>query len=179
MKKAIDILLLSALMFALTSSPILAQGKVTCRLDVIVQRDDWLSKLAEKFLDDASAHPAIADATNAKNTSDPSYAKIEDVNLIDVGWRLCMPGPNAQAGLVLVVPAEPASVQAGILDADIISAWNQLVKTQSIGHYLDWATPTFYNTLAVSLQELGDGQVTAEEFVQKLQADYAAFQTSQ
>lgn len=84
-----------------------------------------------------------------------------------------------QAGLVPVVPVDPASVEAGTLYADMISAWDQLVKTNSIGHYLDWATPTFYDTITAALQELGGGQITPEEFVQKLQADYAAFQAEQ
>jgi raffinose/stachyose/melibiose transport system substrate-binding protein len=98
MKKAINVLLLLALMLTLTASFTLAQEEVTCQFDVIVQVDDWLSKLADKFWDDPAAYPAIADATNAKNAVDPSYAKIEDVDFIDVGWKLCIPGSPSLAG---------------------------------------------------------------------------------
>jgi raffinose/stachyose/melibiose transport system substrate-binding protein len=90
--------LLLALTLTLTSSPTLAQEEVVCQSDVIVQRDDWLSKLADKFWDDPSAYPVIAEATNAKNALDSSYARIDDVDFIDVGWKLCIPGSPANIG---------------------------------------------------------------------------------
>ncbi|MBI1880075.1 MAG: extracellular solute-binding protein [Chloroflexi bacterium] len=92
MKKAINILVLSALMLILNSVAAMAQDDVTCQFDVIVQRDDWLSKLAEKFYSDVLAYQPIADATNAKAAVDPSYARIDDVDFIETGWKLCIPG---------------------------------------------------------------------------------------
>jgi raffinose/stachyose/melibiose transport system substrate-binding protein len=80
-----------------------------------------------------------------------------------------------QAGLVPAVPIDSSPAEPG-LQTDINAAWAQLVQEKRIGNYLDWATPTFYNTLAVSLQELGDGRISPEEFARKLQDDYAAFQ---
>jgi raffinose/stachyose/melibiose transport system substrate-binding protein len=41
--------------------------------------------------------------------------------------------------------------------------------------YLDWATPTFYDTIAAALQEMLGGQITPEEYLQRLQDDYSAF----
>lgn len=38
---------------------------VSCQEDYVVQDDDWLSKIAEKFYADVLAFPAIAQATNA------------------------------------------------------------------------------------------------------------------
>lgn len=67
-----------------------AQEEIICQRDVIVQVDDWLSKLSEKFYGDIFAYPAIAEATNAKAIEDKSYAPIEDVDLIEPGWRLCI-----------------------------------------------------------------------------------------
>jgi raffinose/stachyose/melibiose transport system substrate-binding protein len=84
-----------------------------------------------------------------------------------------------QVGLVPVVPVDPASLEAGTLYADMVTAWGQVAETNSMGHYLDWATPTFYDTITAALQELGGGQITPEEFVQKLQADYAAYKAEQ
>lgn len=66
--------------------------EIVCQLDIIVQRDDWLSKLADKFYGDIFAYPAIFEATNAKNAEDPSYALIEDEDLIEPGWKLCIVG---------------------------------------------------------------------------------------
>lgn len=59
--------------------------------DYTVQADDWLSKLAEKFLGDVLAYPAITYYTNQKNAEDDSYAKITDSNVIEVGQKLYIP----------------------------------------------------------------------------------------
>jgi|GEM_PF-233054 len=124
MKKLIKILLLFA--FILTSSPALAQEAVTCQSDVIVQRDDWLSKLADKFWDDPSAYPVIAEATNAKNALDPSYARIDDVDFIDVGWKLCIPGSPANIGSTEDAPAPTILKVWDIWTAD---AESQVIET--------------------------------------------------
>ncbi len=39
-------------------------AEVSCQQDYVVQSDDWLSKIAEKFYGDVLAFPAIAQATN-------------------------------------------------------------------------------------------------------------------
>jgi iron(III) transport system substrate-binding protein len=59
--------------------------------DYIVQSDDWLSKLAEKFYGDPLAFQAIVEATNTKASSDTSYATISDPNVIEVGQKLFIP----------------------------------------------------------------------------------------
>lgn len=59
--------------------------------DYIVQADDWVSKLAEKFYGDPLAYPAIVEATNKKAAADTSYAAIADPNIIEVGQKLYIP----------------------------------------------------------------------------------------
>lgn len=79
---------------AITSEITHAQSSpeaVTCEQEVVVQADDWLSKIAEKAYGDVLAYPAIAEATNLKNTEDESFAQIENYDLIEVGWKLCLP----------------------------------------------------------------------------------------
>ncbi|RMF02668.1 MAG: ABC transporter substrate-binding protein [Chloroflexi bacterium] len=66
--------------------------EIVCKRDVIVQIDDWLSKLSDKFYGDVLAFPAIFEATNAKAKIDDSYATIDDVDLIEPGWKLCIVG---------------------------------------------------------------------------------------
>jgi len=56
-----------------------------------VQKDDWMWKLADKYLGDKYAYPAIAIATNAKHAEDPSYAFIWNMDLIEVGDKLYIP----------------------------------------------------------------------------------------
>jgi iron(III) transport system substrate-binding protein len=59
--------------------------------DYIIQADDWLSKLAEKFYGDVLAFPAIVEATNAKAATDSSYARIDNPDVIEVGQKLFIP----------------------------------------------------------------------------------------
>ncbi len=76
-----------------------------CNLDVIVQRDDWLSNLAEKFYGDLFAYPVIYAATNAKSAEDNTYTFIEDEDLIEPGWKLCLVGvPIAEGALGFELP---------------------------------------------------------------------------
>lgn len=64
--------------------------------DYIVQADDWLSKLADKFYGDPLAYQAIVEATNAKAVADTTYTQITDPDVIEVGQRLFIPD-NLQA----------------------------------------------------------------------------------
>jgi peptide/nickel transport system substrate-binding protein len=99
-KQLISIGLLLALGLSLLPGQALAQGEVTCENDVVAQADDWLSKLADKFYGNVLAFPVIVDATNAKAATDDSYATIENPDIIEVGWKFCVPATEvAQAML--------------------------------------------------------------------------------
>ena len=67
------------------------EGEMACAEEYVVQADDWLSKLAERFYGDPLGYPAIVTATNQMHTTEPSFAFVEDPNLIEVGWKLCIP----------------------------------------------------------------------------------------
>ena len=69
MKRVVAVALLSVFLLALAPAHTLAQG-VTCESDVVVQADDWLSKIAEKFYGDPLSFPAIAAATNSAAEAD-------------------------------------------------------------------------------------------------------------
>lgn len=103
MKKLINIIsLITLLVFvsSLVPAPMLAQEGVSCESDVVVQAEDSLSSIANKVYGDPLAFPVIAEATNSKAASDSSYAKIENVNVIEPGWKLCIPAAaEAQASL--------------------------------------------------------------------------------
>ena len=90
MKKLFNLTILLALVFTLAPAPTLAQD-IACENDAVVQADDWLSKLADKFYGDVLAYPAIVQATNQANAADDSYAKVDNPDLIEVGWKLCVP----------------------------------------------------------------------------------------
>jgi len=100
MKKVLSVVMLVALLLTLAPGAALAQEEVVCESDVVVQADDWLSKIADKFYGDVLAFDVIAEATNAKSATDDSYATIENVDIIEPGWKLCIVSPeDAQAML--------------------------------------------------------------------------------
>ncbi len=133
--KIISTIVLLSLVLTMTApQTILAQDAVTCESDVVIQADDWLSKIAEKLFGDVLAYQAIADATNAKAATDDSYATIEDVNVIEPGWKLCIPSAEEAvatiqedvledvtavegASITLAIPIEPPSFN-GIITGD-------------------------------------------------------------
>lgn len=80
--------LLGALPLAAVAAP---PAPVACEQDYTVALADWLSKLADLFYGDVLAYPAIALATNMKAAEDTSYAVIVDPDLIEPGWKLCVP----------------------------------------------------------------------------------------
>jgi LysM repeat protein len=101
MKKILNLIMLLALVLMFWPTPALAQDEaVACESDVVVQADDWLSKLADKFYGDPLAYPAIVEATNQANATDSSYAKIDNPDIIEPGWKLCLPSQEAATTLV-------------------------------------------------------------------------------
>jgi branched-chain amino acid transport system substrate-binding protein len=71
--------------------------------------DDWLSKLADKYLGNPLAYPAITHYTNQKQKEDSSYAKITDSDLIEVGWKIYIPSA-AEATAYLEAPTVKTAI---------------------------------------------------------------------
>ena len=61
--------------------------------DYIVEQGDWLIGLAREFYGDASRSEDIYNATNAKAAEDPSYATIDNPNILEPGWKIWIPFP--------------------------------------------------------------------------------------
>ncbi|MCB9099212.1 MAG: redoxin domain-containing protein [Anaerolineales bacterium] len=90
--------------------------------DYIVQADDWLSKLADKFYGDPLAYQAIVEATNAKATEDTTYTTITNPDVIEVGQRLFIPDDLAAVADLTVPPqAAPVAVEASVQDQTVES----------------------------------------------------------
>jgi heat shock protein HslJ len=86
---------LVALVGLLWPATLSAQAEVTCELDYTVQAGDFLSKIAADTLGDSKLYPAIIAATNAKAATDNSYHAIGQNNIIQPGWKLCIPAATA------------------------------------------------------------------------------------
>ncbi|MBE7549929.1 MAG: extracellular solute-binding protein [Anaerolineales bacterium] len=81
--------------------------------DYIAQADDSLSKLADKFYGDINAYWAIMSATNQANAEDPSYAKIENPDVIEVGSKLRI--PSEEDAVAFMTTFDPAEGDVGAL----------------------------------------------------------------
>ncbi|AQT79891.1 sugar ABC transporter substrate-binding protein [Mycolicibacterium litorale] len=69
--------------------------------------------------------------------------------------------------------------QPGTLAADIATQYRDVQKADGVVPYLDYTTPTFYDTITAGVQELLGGQSDPQQFVDALQKDYAAFLKNQ
>ena len=70
---------------------------------------------------------------------------------------------------------ENTKVKTDNLFGDTLTAWNTINQANAVGHYIDWATPTFYDTLVAELQKLLGGISTPAGLTEAVEADYAAF----
>ena len=115
----VSVIVLLAFVLTLVPAQALAQEEVVCEQDVVVQADDWLSKIADKVYGDVLAFPAIVDATNLKAATDSSYATIGNPDLIEPGWKLCIPAAGEAVGMMEVTSgsewfAQAAAPYAGV-----------------------------------------------------------------
>jgi peptide/nickel transport system substrate-binding protein len=103
MKKTLafgSLMLVLAILLTLAPVPAMAQGEIVCESDYVVQADDSLSIIAERYFGNVLAYPVIADATSAVAASDDSYTVIDNPDVIEIGWKLCIP-PGEAAQVML------------------------------------------------------------------------------
>lgn len=173
MKKPIQLmfthlLIITILFAALVPIPVLAnptRQEVSCAEEYIVQADDWLSKIADKLLGDVFAFPAIVLATNEKHITDSTFAKVTDADLIEIGWKLCIPGPDdAQALLdsatgsaseAAVAALEPADLTV-FAAASLTDAFGQIGQNFSAEHPEVTVSFNFAGSQQLA-QQLGQG----------------------
>ncbi len=115
-----SVFLLITLLLAALLSPCLPAAKAepaACAEVYTVQADDWLSRIADKLLGDLLAYPAIVSATNQQHAADATFPLITNPDLIEVGWKLCVPaGPEAAILLEKSASAAPSAVPIAPLD---------------------------------------------------------------
>ncbi len=81
----------------------------------------------------------------------------------------------AAAAFFPLRPVDPESVEQAQIFEDGLAAWAAINENNVLGHYLDWASPTMYDTITAALQELLAGAAGPQEFAEKVNADYQAF----
>lgn len=79
----------------------------------------------------------------------------------------------AESGMVpaMALPAESAIDTTGLF-GDTMRAWDLINETNAVGHYIDWATPTFYDASVAELQKLLGGLSTPADFTAALNQVY-------
>jgi tungstate transport system substrate-binding protein len=168
------LLALLAVQTVVAAPPVQDQEAVACEQEVVVQADDWLSKIAEKVYGDVLAYPAIAEATNDQHAVDDSFAMIENVDVIEVGWKLCVPSPaDAQAIVnrpletpdVTVSPAEPTGEEVGTVvlatttSTDNSGLLNEILPDFETRYGADVEVIAVGTGQAIQLGENGDADV--------------------
>ncbi|MCW5951976.1 MAG: extracellular solute-binding protein, partial [Propionibacteriaceae bacterium] len=108
----------------------------------------------------ATEHPDVAAAYLDFLTSDDAMQILVDTGNLPV---------NRTAELA-------ASATSGL--AEVFTEFGRVTDSGELLPYLDYATPTFSDTLGNALQGLIDGRLTPAAFTEALEADYAAFVAS-
>ncbi len=73
-----------------------------------------------------------------------------------------------------IVDTATQTVPDGV-QRQVFVAWDTVATGDGLVPYLDYATPTFSDTLTAAIQDLTAKQVTPQQFLQRLQDDYSAF----
>lgn len=80
-------------------------------------------------------------------------------------------------GYLPVYPIDSSSLPDGLVK-DLLTSWTAMNTNNAVGYYMDWVTPTMYNTICDSLQELLGSKITPQEFIDKVNTDYTTSLTS-
>ena len=79
-----------------------------------------------------------------------------------------------QTGNLPVADTAAQQVDGG-LQKDVFTAFGTVVKGDGLLPYLDYATPTMYDTLGAGLQDLLAKKATPQQFLERVQKDYSDF----
>jgi raffinose/stachyose/melibiose transport system substrate-binding protein len=106
--------------------------------------------------------------TSAAENSDVAAAYIDFITSDDAMDVL------AETGNLPVNRTAELAPTDGVL-ADVYTVFGEVTESGELLPYLDYATPTFGDTLGQALQDLIDGRVDPAAFTEQLETDYAGF----
>ena len=116
MKKILNLLIVLSLLALLVPAVALAQdGGELKGQEYTIQKDDWLSKLADKYLGNVLAYDAIVEATNQMAEQNPDkFTKIDNPDLVEPGWVIWIPeGTTAPEKGLLATLEERGTIIVG------------------------------------------------------------------
>ena len=106
--------------------------------------------------------------TRASKNADAAAAYINFLTTDDAMTVIAEAGNLPVLGSAALAPASGGG-------KDVYAAYEEVTTNGNLLPYLDYATPTFADTLGAALQDLIAGKQTPAEFTATLQADYGAF----
>ncbi len=109
--------------------------------------------------------------TSAAENTDVAAAYIDFITSDEAMSILAETGNMPVNGTADLAPSEG-------VQADVFTEFGRVTEEGALLPYLDYATPTFSDTLGDALQGLIDGRLTPDAFTEALQADYAEFVAS-
>ncbi len=114
-KPTTNFLLLLLLVALLVPSGVAWGQSTACAQTVFVQPGETLSIIAGRTMGNTQAYAQIVTATNAANAVDASYVRIDNADVIAVGWKLCIPA--AGSSIPVAQPASPLAPSAAPADS--------------------------------------------------------------
>jgi ribose transport system substrate-binding protein len=146
MKKLFSLLMIVAMLAAfvpaVSAAPPAQEGQ-----EYIIAQADWLSKLADKYLGNVLAYPAIVDATNKKHAEDPSFVEITNPDLIEPGWKIWIPSAEEAAAFMETYAPAAAAYKVAVIGKSVHPYWANVEKGvkdagAKLGVQADFFVPT-------------------------------------
>ncbi|MDM8519119.1 LysM peptidoglycan-binding domain-containing protein [Anaerolineales bacterium HSG6] len=131
------LILISIILIILVLPTQLVAQEPACQLDYTVQAGDWLSRVAEKYLDDPLEYNQLVRSANSN--SNDRYTNIDNPNIIEPGWILCIPAEGSGTGDVRVVNptvAPPVTPTPRIAGKQLVLNEKRL---ENLTYNLSWA----------------------------------------
>lgn len=85
----------------------------------------------------------------------------------------------ADTGNLPAVPGATSPKSKYAVDKDMFRDWKKINSVDGLVPYLDYSSPTFYDTITAALQELIGGSLSPKQFADKLQSDVNKFHSQQ
>ncbi|WP_055549595.1 extracellular solute-binding protein [Streptomyces sp. NBRC 110028] len=131
-------------------------------------------------LSPAAGQPPLTQGGEGLAWSVTSKSKHPDVAAAYINFLVDRGGMKAAAahGNLPALPPADYKPTPGTVDADVLTQWKGVSEKDGLLPYLDYTTPTFYDTLTAAVQELTAGHLSPKAFTDRLQSDYSSFQSS-
>ncbi len=156
-----------------------SQQEVDCAETYTVQANDWLSKIAEKYYGDSLEYDTIVAATNALAESDSTYTSIDNPNVIEIGWNLCIPSLTKEGEPIILEQADEAMGGEEAMTEEMAEAMAMVeAMEESMGHSQEFSlVQGWYQGRATFYYDFGSHSAVNDDDSEIIPAPIYAFIT--